>query len=130
MVLRARRERSDSAVTAPSRPVFPDNRQPPRRAIADAGHVLRILARTAKLLIVLHCDETLQKDAELIRNHNIVFFSLPDMPANATVGDLDEDKPAELIRPEGVDEQSVIWLAPLVEASSHSGPRTGRLGRC
>jgi hypothetical protein len=82
-----------------------------RCIVVRDAHALRILARTAKLLILLPYDEALQKEAELIKNHNIVLLAQPDMPAEISGGDLDEEKFAELLRKEGVEEEKARGLA-------------------
>jgi hypothetical protein len=57
-----------------------------RALIVKDAAALRSLDHATKLLILLPYDDVLQREAEAMRSHHIVFVTLHDMPANIKLG--------------------------------------------
>ncbi len=88
-----------------------------RCLIVHEAHALRVLDRTAKLLILLPYDEALQHEGELIQNHHVVLLALRDMPTNIKVSDINQERFAQLLQDAGVMPERARNLA---QAASRS----------
>lgn len=88
-----------------------------RAIIVHDSTVLRVLDRTAKLLILLPYDETMLREALLIQNHHVVFLAPPGTPGTLTLKPIDPEPMAGLLRKAGVEEGRARTLA---QAASQS----------
>lgn len=82
-----------------------------RALIVREAHALRVLEKTAKLLILLPYDEALQREAELVRSHHVVFLAPRDMPADVTPVAVHQPTFAALLVAAGVEETKSAALA-------------------
>jgi hypothetical protein len=87
------------------------------RRMGLLGRALRMLEDAAKLLILLPFDESLHREAQLLRSHHVVLLAPYDAPADIRLGRIDQQRFAELLRASGVDEQRARLLARAASAS-------------
>lgn len=82
-----------------------------RALIVKDAAALRSLDHATKLLILLPYGDALQREAELMRSHHIVFVTLRDMPANIKLGGVHVGQFAALLEKAGVPKDRAQSLA-------------------
>jgi len=82
-----------------------------RTLIVYEPHALRFLEHTAKLLILLPFDESLHREAQLLRSHHLVLLAPLESPADIRLGRIDQQRFAQLLEAAGVQAQRASMLA-------------------
>jgi hypothetical protein len=82
-----------------------------RALIVKDAAALRSLDRTTRLLILLPYDDALQREAELMRGHHIIFVTLRDMPANIKLAGVHVGHFTDLLKKAGVADDRATNLA-------------------
>jgi hypothetical protein len=81
-----------------------------RALVIREAHALQVLDRTAKLLILLPSDETLQREAMLVHAHNVVLFVPRPMPATIEVPNILANAFTERIKTSGMSPERASQL--------------------
>ena len=75
-----------------------------RTLVVHDSQALRMLDTGSKLLILLPLDEQLHREAQMVENHHVVFWVPEGMPADLTLGRVDQDAFAELLKQAGIED--------------------------
>ena len=99
-----------------------------RALIVKDAAALRNLDHATKLLILLPYDDALQREAELMRSHHIVFVTLRDMPANIKLGGVHVGQFAALLEKASVPKDRAHTLALTASRSLVAFQRQASIG--
>jgi hypothetical protein len=82
-----------------------------RTLVVYEAHALRLLDDSAKLLILLPFDESLHREAHLLRSHHVLLLAPYDSPADVQPRRIDQQRFAALLMAAGMEEQRARLLA-------------------